>query len=99
MPTIDFKFYFLKNDSRFDPYALTGLGVYWLTEGSVNDSSGGVGLGAQLGVGCDFYVAEAISVGVQGVFRSIGLITNLGTPSSSTAIFPFSLQGNVAFHF
>ncbi len=99
MPTFDLKYYFLKNDPAFDPYIAMGLGVYWLTEGSVSNSTGGMGLGAQLGVGFDYYVAEQISLGFQGVFRSIGLITNMGTPSASTAIFPYSLLGNVAFHF
>lgn len=99
MPTFDIKFYFLKDDPRWDPYISTGLGVYWLTEGSVGNSTGGVGLGAQLGVGFDFYLSQQISLGFAGVFRSIGLITNLGTPSASTAVFPYSLLGNVAFHF
>ncbi len=99
MPTVDIKYYLLKNDPRFDPFVSTGIGLYWLTEGSIGNSSGGVGLGAQLGVGFDFYVADTISVGFTGNFRSIGLITNLGTPSASTALFPYTLQGNVAFHF
>ena len=99
MPTFDLKYYFLKNDPRFDPYVGVGLGLYWLTEGSVGNSTGGLGLGAQLDVGCDFYITSTISVGLEGVFRSIGLITNFGTPSASTAIFPYSLLGNVAFHF
>lgn len=99
MPTFDFKYYFLKNDPRFDPFAAVGVGLYWLTEGSTGNSTGGLGLGAQLGLGFDFYITDRISTGFQGMFRSIGLITNFGTPSASTAIFPFSLQGNVAFHF
>ena len=99
MPTFDFKYYFLKNDPKFDPYAAVGVGLYWLTEGSVGNSTGGVGLGAQLGLGFDYYVTDVVSVGFEGLFRSIGLITNFGTPSASTAIFPFSLLGNVAFHF
>ncbi len=99
MPIMDIKFYFLKDDPRFDPYLATGLGLYWLTEGSVGNSTGGVGLGSQLGLGFDYYLTEQISLGFQGVFRSIALITNLGTPSASTAIFPYSLLGNVAFHF
>ena len=99
MPTFDVKLYFLKDDPRFDPYAATGIGVYWLTEGSVGDSTGGIGLGAQLGLGFDYYLSDQISLGFEGVFRSIGLITNLGTPSLSTALFPYSLLGNVAFHF
>ena len=99
MPTVDLKYYFLKNDPKFDPYISTGLGLYWLTEGSRGDSTGGLGMGAQIGVGFDFYIADAVSLGFDGVFRSIGLITNLSTPSASTAIFPYSLMGNVAFHF
>lgn len=99
MPTFDLKYYFLKDDPRFDPYVGVGLGLYWLTEGSVANSTGGLGLGAQLDVGVDFYLTSAISLGFEGVFRSIGLITNFGTPSASTAIFPYSLLGNVAFHF
>lgn len=99
MPTFDIKFYFLKEDPRFDPYIATGIGVYWLTEGSVGNSTGGMGLGAQLGLGTDYYVSDVISVGFEGVFRSIGLVTNLGTPSASGALFPYSLMGNVAFHF
>lgn len=99
MPTFDIKFYFLKNDPKFDPFVATGLGVYWLTEGSTGNSTGGLGLGAQLGLGFDFYLTDVISLGFEGVFRSIALITNLGTPSASTAIFPYTLMGNVAFHF
>jgi hypothetical protein len=99
MPTFDFKYYFLKNDPKFDPYAAVGVGLYWLTEGSVGNSTGGVGLGAQLGLGFDYYFTDVVSAGFEGLFRSIGLITNFGTPSASTAIFPFSLLGNVAFHF
>lgn len=99
MPTVDLKYYFLKNDPRVDPYASLGIGAYWLTEGSTGNSTGGMGIGAQLGVGLDYYLSDQISLGFAGIFRSIGLITSLGTPSGSRAIFPYSLQGNVAFHF
>ncbi len=99
MPTVDFKYYLLKDDPKFDPFISTGLGIYWLTEGSIGNNTGGLGLGAQLGVGFDFYLAEQISLGFTGVFRSVGLVTNFATPSASTPIFPYSLQGNVAFHF
>ncbi len=99
MPTFDLKYYFLKNAPHFDPYAGVGIGLYWLTEGSTNNSTGGLGLGAQLDVGFDYYLSDVISLGFEGVFRSIGLITNFGTPSASTAIFPYTLMGNVAFHF
>lgn len=99
MPTLDGKYFFLKDDPKFDPYVAVGIGVYWLTEGKVSNNTGGVGLGAQIGVGVDYYVADNISVGFQGTFRPIALITSLGTPSASTAIFPYTLAGNVAFHF
>ena len=99
MPAFDIKFYFLKDDPRFDPYAATGVGVYWLTEGNTSNSTGGVGFGTQLGLGFDYYLSEQISLGFEGVFRSIALIRDFGTPSGSTAIFPYSLQGNIAFHF
>jgi len=99
MPVMDIKLYLLSGDPRWDPYLATGLGMYWLTEGSLGNSTGGVGLGSQIGVGFDYYLGEIVSLGFQGVFRSIALITNLGTPSGSAAIFPYSLMGNVAFHF
>ncbi len=99
MPTIDLKYYFLTGDSAFDPFISLGTGFYILTEGDVSNNSGGVGIGANLGVGVDYYVTQTISVGFEGVFRSIGIISDLGTPSNSTAIFPYSLMANVAFHF
>jgi len=99
MPTFDLKYYFLKNDPKFDPYAGVGIGLYWLTEGSRGDSTGGFGLGAQIDVGFDYYLTDVISLGFEGVFRSIGLITNFGTPSASTSLFPYTLLGNIAFHF
>lgn len=99
MPTLDLKYYFLKDDPTWDPYAVLGVGSYWVTEGSVGNATGGLGLGAQMGLGFDYYLSEQFSLGFSGIFRSIGLITDFGTPSSSTALFPFSLMGNVAFHF
>lgn len=99
MPVFDIKLYLLSGDSRWDPYLATGLGMYWLTEGRLGNSTGGVGLGSQIGVGFDYFLTEIVSFGFQGVFRSVAVITNLGTPSGSTAIFPYSLMGNVAFHF
>ncbi len=99
MPTLDLKYYFLTDDPRWDPYAVLGVGTYWVTEGSIGNATGGLGLGAQMGVGFDYYLSDQFSLGFSGIFRSIGLITDFGTPSASTALFPFSLMGNVAFHF
>ncbi|MBI1910050.1 MAG: hypothetical protein HYS22_07775 [Deltaproteobacteria bacterium] len=99
IPAFDIKLYFRDGEPRWDPYASTGIGVYILTEGNVSNSTGGAGIGAQVSLGFDYYLNSLISLGFQGAFRSVGVITNFGTPSASTAIFPYSLQGNVAFHF
>lgn len=99
MPTLDLKFYFLSGQPDLDPFVSLGTGFYILTEGDVSNNSGGVGVGANLGVGLDYYITSVISLGFEGVFRTIGIISDLGTPSNSTAIFPYSLMGNVAFHF
>ncbi|MBI2083215.1 MAG: hypothetical protein HYT76_06560 [Deltaproteobacteria bacterium] len=99
MPVFDIKLYFLSGDPRFDPYAGTGVGLYWLTEGSVSNNTGGAGMGAQLDVGFDYYLAEFISLGFEGVFRSIAFVTDFGTPSVSQASLPYSLMGKASFHF
>jgi hypothetical protein len=99
MPVFDLKYYLLRGDPRLDPYVSTGLGMYWVTEGRLGNSTGGVGLGTQLGVGVDYYLSQIISVGFQGAFRSVAIITNFGTPSASTAVFPYSLMGDISFHF
>ncbi len=99
MPTLDLKFFFLSGDPRFDPFVKLGTGVYFLTEGSVSDNTGGIGVGTNLGVGFDYFFSETISAGFEGVFRTIGIISDFGTPSASSAIFPYSLMANVAFHF
>jgi outer membrane protein W len=99
MPTIDLKFYFLQGDPRFDPFISLGTGLYILTEGKSSDDSGGIGVGTNLGVGFDYFMTPVISLGFQGVFRTIGIISDFGTPSKSAAIFPYSLMGNIAFHF
>lgn len=99
MPTIDLKFYFLTGDPAFDPFVSLGTGLYFLTEGTNDDKSGGIGVGTNLGVGFDYFFTTSVSAGFEGVFRTIGIISDFGTPSSSSAIFPYSLMANVAFHF
>jgi len=99
IPTFDLKFYILSTPSRWDPYALIGMGVYATTEGSVNNGTWAVGIGANLGLGTDFYITEKWSVGLAFIFRSIGLITDTGGSNNGTALFPFSMMGNVAYHF
>lgn len=99
MPTIDLQYYLRSGDPRFDPFVFIGTGAYFLTEGSISNDTGGVGVGTNIGVGFDFYMTQTVSLGFEGVFRVIGIISDTGTPSSSSAIFPYSLMGNVAFHF
>ena len=99
MPVFDIKLYLLENEPRWDPYVKTGVGVYFITEGSLSNSTGGVGMGSQLGLGFDYYLADFVSLGFEGVFRSIAVITDFGTPSKSSSVFPYSLMGNIAFHF
>ncbi len=99
MPTLDLKFFFLTGEPRIDPFISLGTGMYFLTEGSISDDTGGIGVGTNLGIGFDYYVTEIVSLGFEGVFRTIGIISDFGTPSRSSALFPYSLMANVAFHF
>jgi hypothetical protein len=99
IPTFDLKFYILSEPSRWDPYGLIGMGVYAVSEGSRNNGTWALGIGANLGLGTDFYITERISVGLAAVFRSIGLIDSTSGANNGTALFPFSMMGNVAYHF
>lgn len=98
MPCFDVKYYFL-NDPHWDPFFSTGVGMYFLTEGNVENDTGGVGMGSQLGVGFDYHLTELLSLGFQGVFRTAGIITSLSGSNQSAAIYPYSLQANIGFHF
>lgn len=99
IPTFDLKFYILSNPSRWDPYGLIGMGVYAISEGTQKNGTVAVGIGADLGLGCDFYVSERLSIGMATIFRSIGLIESVDGPNNGTALFPISLLGNIAYHF
>jgi outer membrane protein W len=99
LPTFDLKFYLLSGDSRWDPYGLIGVGFYAITEGSVDNGTFAAGVGADLGLGFDYYVSERFSFGLAAVFRSIGLIDSLSAPHNGTSLFPVSLMGNLAYHF
>jgi len=96
VPNVNLKFYFMSEEANIEPYALAGIGLYFLTEGSRSDNTGGVGMGAQIGLGVDFYVAERLSVGLSAQFRSIGLIQG---NSNSSALMDFGMTGNVMYHF
>ena len=76
-----------------------GVGFFLLTEGSLSDSTGGAGLGAQIEVGFDYLLNDHISVGVAGTFRSVGIITNLSGSANATTFMPYTLQGKIGYHF
>ena len=99
IPTFDLKFYLFSEPSRWDPYGLIGLGVFAVTEGSQNNGTWALGVGADIGLGTDFYLSEKWSLGLQFIFRSIGLIDSTSGSNNGTALFPFSMLGNVAYHF
>lgn len=99
MPTFDLKFYILTNPSRWDPYGLIGMGFYAITEGSVNNGTKAFGIGADTGIGTDFYISERFSVGLSAILRSVALIDSVHGGDAGRAIFPVSLLGNIAYHF
>jgi hypothetical protein len=96
VPTVELKFYLRGQENNIDPYLLAGLGVYVLTEGSVSNNSGGVGLGGNFGMGVDFYLLRRLSLGVAAKFRPMALIQG---NSQSTGLINFGLIGNLVFHF
>lgn len=93
IPTFDIKYYFLRNPSRWDPFASVGIGYYVLTNGSVGRGTAS-GLGAQLGVGTNYYISSKFSVGLAGQFRSVAMLGN-----GATGTFPISFSGLVGYHF
>lgn len=99
LPTVDFKYYPIPESSHFDPYLLAGVGFYLVSDGSGGNGTQAAGMGAQAGMGLDFYFTQKMSMQVQGVFRSIGLIDSTSGSNNGTALFPFSLQGGVSYHF
>jgi hypothetical protein len=96
IPSVDLKFYFLKQEHRIDPFASAGLGISVLTGGSRADNSGGAGIGAQIGVGSDFYLSDRFSLGILTQFKTIGIIRSGG---QSSALIFLSALGNFSFHF
>ena len=99
IPTIDFKYYVLSSESHWDPYLMIGIGVYGVSEGSRDNGTFAIGYGANAGLGCDYYLTEKWSLGLTSSFRGIALIDSTKSGPNGKAIFPFSLTGNVAFHF
>lgn len=98
VPSFDLKFYLLSGDSRWDPYGFLGVGFYFLSEGSADNGSAAYGMGANVGLGVDYYLSEKFSLGLAAAFRSIGLIDSVGGSHNGTAEFPLSLMANFAYH-
>lgn len=98
VPTFDLKYYFL-GESRWDPYALLGFGFYALTEGSIDNGTSAFGVGANLGLGVDYFITEHISLGISAIFRAIALIESFSGNQNGSSLFPFSMAGNFAYHF
>ena len=96
VPTIQLKFYLVGRETRIDPYLLAGVGVFVLTEGSVSNNSGGVGMGGLFGIGSDFWVTDWMTLGLVAKFRPIAIIQG---NSRSAGLINFSMQGNIAWHF
>ncbi len=100
IPTFDIKYYLISSVSRWDPYLMVGIGFYAISEGTNGaDNTFAVGVGANAGVGCDFYFNDRWSTGITASFRSVGLIDSTKGPNNGTAIFPVTLTGNIAYHF
>lgn len=99
LPTIDFKYYPIPEASHFDPFLMAGVGFYLVSDGSGGAGTQAAGMGAQAGLGCDFYFTQKLSFQAAGVFRSIALIDAVSGSNNGTAIFPFSLQGGLSYHF
>ena len=96
VPTAELKFYFRSQEATVEPYVFAGLGIYVLTEGDVDDDSGGIGVGGNLGAGVDFYVTDHLSLGFAVKFRPIALIQG---GNNSAALINLGLIGNIAWHF
>lgn len=96
VPTVELKFYPRSQESTVEPYVFAGLGIYVLTEGDIDDNSGGVGVGGNLGAGVDFYVVNRLSLGFAVKFRPIALIQG---GNNSAALIDLGLVGNIAWHF
>lgn len=96
IPEALLKFHFFAEENNFDPYACVGIGLGILTGGSQSDNSGGAGLTATVGIGADYYLNEAFSLGLSTEFKTFGLIRS---DSQSSALIFISALGHVTWHF
>jgi hypothetical protein len=79
-----------------DPYLEGGLGLYML--GSNHFGVDSVGTGFQAGGGIDFWLGQAVSLGVRARYHGIAM----GPPNSQTNdtfISALTVEGSLTFHF
>jgi len=106
---VDLKLFLLAfagySDLPFKPYLLAGTGAYFLTEGSNEiDNDNASGIGGNLGIGFDWLILEALSVGLENDYHFVGLIEDNTSSFGSTGdngfgLFFTSLVGKLTFHF
>ncbi len=99
VPAFTFKCYVAGGKYRTDPYIGIGVGLYGLTEGSADNNTGGLGLGAQVELGGDYLLTDNFLVGTGATFRSVGIINNLSGNSNATAYVPLTLFGRIGYRF
>lgn len=99
LPASTLRLYFLNSTSKLDPYLGIGLGLYYLTEGSVNNNSSGFGLGAQVEVGLDYNLSDNFLVTVGGTYRSVGLINSFSGTANASTYMPYTLFGRIGYRF
>lgn len=101
IPTGTLKIYIMDDEtSKWDPYVGVGIGAYATTEGSIANGTNGVGLGAQIETGVDYYFSDILSAGFAGVFRSTAIINSLSNSgTNASALLPYTLVAKAGFHF
>lgn len=99
LPAITLKLYVLGNKKVIDPYIGMGTGFYLLTEGSNNNSTKGLGIGAQIEVGIDYSPAENLVFTAGGTYRSVGLINSLSGTANASTYMPYTLFGRIGYRF
>ncbi len=94
-----FKLYVLEKKYRFDPYIGTGVGLYWLTEGDIENDTGGLGLGAQIETACDYNIEENLVATIGGTYRSVGLINSLEGTAVASTFMSYTFFGRIGYRF
>ena len=86
-------------ESPLRPWALVGVGCYFLTEGSVEDNDNATGVGVVFGFGLDYRAFEFLSFGFENNFHIIGLLEDAPGGDNGFAMYFYTVTGTVIFHF